>query len=138
MPQYKVKVYHDPTNLKTSAISVEEIHAPNPESVVESFKIMGQHAEIIEILGSTQPDMQVNKPIGIPPSNQNTIIPQQHIPGTPSSQPAIVTFTHNGIQYKVENGIAYKKDWVDVEDEDYRIIVFDGKSKIQKLCWGKI
>lgn len=147
MQMFKLKVYHG-----GDRVSIEETLAPTPQDAIAAYAAMDQKAEILEVLPSQQPDMPKVSDNSILPSNLITpkigLIghPVEKIPTTP------ITFTDNGIEFKIENGAVYKKDWFDADGGEYRIVFkevgeindvlkqneFLENVKIQKLDWIKI
>lgn len=147
MPQYKIKVFHEPNNPQ-SPVSVEDIHAPSPQIAIETYAAIGQKAEILQEVPSVQPEgITPNNSNRIPPSSNNQMIPTTPNPCIPSStSPSSRTpicFTDNNIKYKIEDGIVYKKDWKLIEDITEYKIQFNQKEikdnlQIFKLEWVKI
>jgi len=147
MKKFKVKI----KNLESQNTSVEIVPAENEEQlkqILEQQKLVV--LEIIQAeemaLNIPQPDVSKLKDLNIGIDEtfvaqvqaQKNSVPQspQSIaqpPPPPPPQPKIIEFVDNGISYKIENNIVYKKDWVEVDPNKFRIIRKESKKEIKPL-----
>lgn len=126
----------------------DKIHAESEEDLKEVCKLIGD--EVSEILDKevTLADKIKNK-TPIKPLFKDDVNYNKQDGLIPIIQPPQeILFSDNGVQFKIINGEVYKKDWIDVNHEEYRIrfikeediIQLQALSEctIQKLDWIKI
>ena len=119
-----------------SKITEKEEHAANEAELVQMYKFLGYDIEIVETMGE-------------PTRTENIIAPSAPRPGSgvvedaPAGysapehsrqfipKPPEQVFTDGDTQFKVKDNVLYKKDWIEVDMSEYRIV----NKKIQKLDW---
>jgi hypothetical protein len=102
--------------------------------------------QLSKLTQPTQPT-QPGQPVSHMPDTDGYYLETSYTPpmtGSPSyvkrSAPEPVIFEDNGVLYKSEDGIVYKKEWVEICDEDYTVFnndgtVSDSDVHIRKLTW---
>lgn len=129
----------------TSKIIEEETSAKNVKELKELYKIMypGYQVNILESIG--QPETVKNSIF----KGGNKAAPPGYpsIPTVSQIPPIIqkpIEFEDNGIKYKIEKNVVYKKTWVPIKSKEYRIVTKSGKETenrdltIEKLDWIKV
>ncbi len=163
--KFKFKVFNPDSNgtFDKSKFTLDEMVAANEDEFMQACTMLGQKVEIIERLGSpeksnlagpAQPPMAPLTPeeiamgkIPTPPGIAPFRSAGETIP-VPGMRPPVVEFEDNGIKFKVEGGSVFKKDWVDVKAEEYRVVErSSGRTlgvegmvdlKVQRLDWVKV
>ena len=163
--KFVFKVF-EPINgvIDKSKFRMDDMVANNEDELRQACEMLGYKYEITERMGTPeQPNLA-----GVPKSTPLT--PEEmamgKIPAPPGiapyypgggiaptpQKPPVVEFEDNGVKFKVECGSVFKKDWVDVKSDEYRIVntvngsvVINTPSangmdglKVQKLDWIKV
>lgn len=134
------------------------IYADNPNMLRQIYGMSGEEIDILKVSDENPTNDLGNIPVketskeiiaddiskNIVSNNAPTPHPTLKINDSNIVAP-IKIFIDNGIEYKIENNISYKKTWVDVPDINmYRMITENGKEskfgakKLQTLDWVKI
>ena len=160
MNRYKIKM----RNAISGKDSVDVIHADDQAMLRKSLEEMG--FALVEILEEASITLEVGPPpnlngieelgIGIDERAvaQAQIQPQIPQPGQPMQPmapvvqlppPVEVEFVDNGISYRIINGVAYKKDWVELDPREYKFVRKETKKEIKnedvliyKRDWVKV
>lgn len=163
--KFKYKVFNPDSNgvIDKSKFTFDEMSANNEDEFRQAVTMIGQQVEVIERVGQPAPSNLA----GVP--SQSPMAPSEAMPGqipmpqgiapyypgggvvpTPMAppRPPVVEFEDNGVKFKVEGGSVFKKDWIDVKPEEYRIVEkTTGKAtdltilkdlKVQKIDWVKV
>lgn len=82
-----------------------------------------------------QQSQQLHQPHQMPPGQYNQSIPAPQAPVNP-----VIEFVDNGISYRVEHGTVYKKDWVEVDPKEFKVVKKESKKPVTdylvyKLDW---
>ena len=118
----------DPTK-----VTDKEEHAANEKELVEMYKFLGYDIEIVETMGEPS---RAESVLASPPragsgvtadETANYRAPEKKAGSAPSE----MVFTDGKTQFKMEDNVMYKKDWVEVNPEEYRIV----NKRIEKLDW---
>jgi len=118
----------DPTK-----ITEKEEHAANEKELVEMYKFLGYNIEIVEQMGEPSRTESI---LANPPQPGSGVIADEtanyRMPEKKSRLPqSEMVFTDGTTQFKMEDNVMYKKDWVAVNPDEYRII----NKRIEKLDW---
>ena len=133
MSDEQIRILQEVPNVEVETMPVVEKNDDGSVTIIDTVPVPGAIPNIPQ-------------PLPIPISNGGNIIPTSIIVAPPAQElKPTKFFTDNGIEYKTENGHLYKKTWVNVNMDYYRIVNdktgkltnLNGKT-IQTLDWVEI